>query len=688
MIGCSRRAVPVLMVLILLAAGISPVLCDGGVRGSADSSAALSPSETSDVSYGDSASGTVSGNSLSYSLSDTSKTVSVTLPDTLQTATGSGDLVQTIGSTDFVPIVIEPKVRTTIFTDSTVSTLQTALGDELTASLDYGKITISLADGKTFSEIGAVSVGSSAFVTATGYSVYDGTYAPNSTEGNKMGVRYDSSTGVLSWNGAVKDSNLMYYYTNGCKYFEGGSSVTAAHFEFFFIMMYAGNEAGQNKWTTKIETVYAGDDTSGYEYTSDDSAYPWINLRTALENYTPDSNYPYLVIEVYLGYTKTNGSTSALSGYNPQTHFFISAGNIYDIKDGAELGDVDVTDLGVMETTDTGSVSGTISVTESAFKGKYAYTMTFSLAPVGTAAGIGDICSWKRICNKTVTADGSGDLTAIATDSKYTGTGFTVGISEGSSTGSYILTTQCSDTIDQTPMVLRVAMDATVDGEQKTYVLYYKFTVCQDFQASEMEAEIDGTAAGGSYFVQQISATIDGTALTVSDYRWYATNLPTGLSMSSSGYVSGIYVGSTDTTWGDIVVTAESIETGVVYTDTVSMSVSEYTYSGPTFTVSVGGIGVGDGGAVAVRIGDEVSLTLTSDSDFSPTVVAVDSLGAVSELNPYTDGTFVYGLTAEGTGAYRVSVTATSGDYEMTVSFYLYVMPAYGDLDAGIVVSA
>ena len=65
---------------------------------------------------------------------------------------------------------------------------------------------------------------------------------------------------------------------------------------------------------------------------------------------------------------------------------------------------------------------------------------------------------------------------------------------------------------------------------------------------------------------------------------------------------------------------------------------------------------------------------------------AVNSEGKVANILSNSSDTTV-NLNTSGSGAYKVIVTATSGDYEATSSFYLYVMPVFESLSAHIAVS-
>lgn len=186
--------------------------------------------------------------------------------------------------------------------------------------------------------------------------------------------------------------------------------------------------------------------------------------------------------------------------------------------------------------------------------------------------------------------------------------------------------------------------------------------------------------------------------LKATDYRWYVTGLPSGLSMVESGVISG-FITKTGMIEATIVLENSS---GLSKTYNLMMAVSDikllnyYIYDG-TFTAETTDADWSNHSPAQhiTHQNDTVTLLIpTTDPNSPPTVTIIDGTGESgrSQLNDYTTITnsatrFTYHcftLPTDGTGTYRVTIQKSTSE----ASFDLYVMPKITAIQSAIVVGS
>lgn len=285
-----------------------------------------------------------------------------------------------------------------------------------------------------------------------------------------------------------------------------------------------------------------------------------------------------------------------------------------------------------------------------------------------------------------------------------------VSVDNGVVVGKYKFTFSDQGSVDKT-MWLKCRLVVTVD-QQKEMELYYKVPL-----------NIDGGNDGGvigddniltlpnmeATVMQQFNKVVylDNSAITESEviskyqgYNWYAVGLPEGLSMNMNGTVTGVPTKATSSEGVTVAVVAVDKSNNTQYSTTFTFKVdaglvdnnddTRYTYSvrvgdgsavdGPSSVLAV------QGDAVVTKItavsassfGDNVTVKVVSDNGTKDTVVnGTDvSEGVAKE----------YTIPTSGTGAYRVIMTAGTGNGLTTVYYDLIVLSDIEEVRSGIIV--
>ncbi len=257
---------------------------------------------------------------LDFSASAADKNIAITLPDSLQTSGGSGNLTQVVNNkVSFKNIVVEPKANTTCITG--VSNLNTALADSgLSATLSNGKITISAT---TVSK--AVTVSADRFEVGTGYTMYGTDCVLGQTgASNMMNAAYSSATDKLSWDCSTT-GNL--FYLTGADY---STIDTYAGFSKFSCAVYVSNATSgsdvvnSNTLSTHIKDVSVGDSTDK-DYASTTTTDPYINIKKLLDDNS--SVIPNTGGNVWVCVSACNASGLINNG---GVDFWINAGDVKD----------------------------------------------------------------------------------------------------------------------------------------------------------------------------------------------------------------------------------------------------------------------------------------------------------------------------------------------------------------------
>lgn len=312
----------------------------------------------------------------------------------------------------------------------------------------------------------------------------------------------------------------------------------------------------------------------------------------------------------------------------------------------------------------TGSNSRTYQVNEKQFEG-YKYAMTWSIAERGTLDDFSDISVWEDLGTSSNTnVNELGTFTPSTSPTEIDG--LTVNMARDK-VGKYMMTVTADDTSSGADLVLRCVMNITVgDGGEITLPnVYYTFEVVINSQGSMSFDRLDlnvGKLYGG--VINELTLGI-----TEADYYWYAVDLPNGISMSDTGYISGVPLEEKSDATAKIVATNK--ETGETYTGvlTVSVGSAEEILTSHDFEVIVGSTDGKGPNYYAVQ-GESVTLKTYSGTDSekiladatSVTVVGTD--GTVSTIDNGED-VGEYAIPTNGTGAYRVVMTFGPSDLSL-----------------------
>lgn len=222
------------------------------------------------------------------------------------------------------------------------------------------------------------------------------------------------------------------------------------------------------------------------------------------------------------------------------------------------------------------------------------------------------------------------------------------------------LIVKCTVTIDP----------ANTENEEDVTTLDFYYFITVNIIDATSTMTITYPSSGTSYSFTQytnesqvVSATVGSTAITVTDYSWYATGLPAGLSMRGDGTIVGYPIESTADVSGTaqekvVSVTAINNTTGQVYNTTMKVKV-EPLPTDLTVTVSAdSGLKVIDG-TYYVESGTEITVTVEVPVDGATvdnlTIYAIDSDNKVTAVTGDTSitsssGDFTYTATVGGSG--------------------------------------
>ena len=249
----------------------------------------------------------------------------------------------------------------------------------------------------------------------------------------------------------------------------------------------------------------------------------------------------------------------------------------------------------------------------------------------------------------------------------------------------YLLTIKDSGATAGTSIYLLLKCQVTLSGEGHPTLepFYYQLTV------NVTSNTLTIINSEGFNFVQKqtkeikIQATADGKS-TDGVCTWYATGLPSGLSMSPDGTLGGYPIATTDSNGVDVKLYATNTTTGKIYTATIKVAVSAAEASTGAITIKVNN--------KEVENSKELSASSTAAS-----ITAEGSKGVViyKVVAVFSDGD----ITSSTTDSLTVDISG-SGKYSITAFGYvdgtfvkktvtLFVIPAgAGDVQASISASS
>lgn len=330
------------------------------------------------------------------------------------------------------------------------------------------------------------------------------------------------------------------------------------------------------------------------------------------------------------------------------------------------------------------SDSRTYQVNEKQFEG-YKYTMTWSIADRGDSKDFSDITRWFILGSSSNSI--AGTQGSFSTESIALFDFFDVSMNQDM-VGKYTMTVRYTYLPSSgANLVLKCDMEIIVDEKPITLSkVYYTFSVVFSEQET-MSFDKLSLKVGTLYGAEIREKT--GRISKVGSYHWYAVGLPEGISMSDSGYISGVPL--KETADATVTIVATNKETGATYTGNLTVSVGSVdgTLKFHSFKVSVNGADKYEPNYYAVQ-DDVVTLYTYSDPNklsladaTNVTVVGTD--GTISTLNN-NESVGNYTIPTNGTGAYRVVMTFGSGENTESAEFYLFVSPSLNDISAGITI--
>lgn len=334
-----------------------------------------------------------------------------------------------------------------------------------------------------------------------------------------------------------------------------------------------------------------------------------------------------------------------------------------------------------------------LRVNEQEFAG-YAYTLTWKAVGLTSSSDSPSGATWNTtlFTNSRSMVDGALTTQPDEEDSLSL-SGFIVDIGRETTdpTGAYTLTVSANSATSPQYLGLQCEITVQMGGTSRTLAhVYYVYTLTQVPAATNTIQLNEMNMVEDTVFGESVSESTGGDYQpllgSISSYYWYATELPAGISMSETGYVSGVPLVATgeDPVVANVVATNRT--TGETYRGTLSITVAPYeeTVEGYTFTLAIEGTteDVTNGSSFAAVQNESVVLTVHSTGEDTlvdaTSVTVVNSNGIVGTIT--SDPTGTYTIPSNGTGAYRVVVTV-GGE---TIGFYLFVTPSLDNISAGI----
>lgn len=267
---------------------------------------------------------------------------------------------------------------------------------------------------------------------------------------------------------------------------------------------------------------------------------------------------------------------------------------------------------------------------------------------------------------------------------------FTVKMESTGTKGVYKLVFTGTAATEAIDYILTASITVSLDGASKIIKDFATFTgSVAVFESSSGKIVVtldDSNAKVGTMYDKQVSLP---TGMTVSDYDWYAVGLPTGLTMSVDGHVSGIptvsITADKDYTFR---VYATDKDGNIYYCDIAgftiqkkdSPNVASYNYSineiknEPLYMFEANE-------SIILKITQTVGDTAITNA----TVKTVgDSSGDLDQTIPYIENEDYsgYKLPSNGSGAYTVQITYGG----VTTSFTVYIIGEATGIDASIVI--
>lgn len=239
--------------------------------------------------------------------------------------------------------------------------------------------------------------------------------------------------------------------------------------------------------------------------------------------------------------------------------------------------------------------------------------------------------------------------------------------------------------------------DKTIDDYDRNSLSVKVFSA----DDGKIEVTFNKAMSVGKYVNEEIEIP---AGMSKADYDWYAVGLPAGLTMSANGWISGIPSEKTKTGASFKVYATAHSDGQVLYDDSVSITVDEAQSPGVTsFTYEIqypNSKPVNpQNGAYIFESNESFKVVVKSTADGNNIITnAVVTIIGASDDGPtrvvsYKSeaGGYVLRETGsgddDGTGAFQVHISVTSGDTTESVVFSVYIVGQAADLNADIIIA-
>lgn len=249
----------------------------------------------------------------------------------------------------------------------------------------------------------------------------------------------------------------------------------------------------------------------------------------------------------------------------------------------------------------------------------------------------------------------------------------------------YLLTIKDSGATAGTSIYLLLKCQVTLSGEGHPTLepFYYQLTVNVTSNTLTIEN------SEGFNFVQKqtkeikIQATADGKP-TDGVCTWYATGLPSGLSMSPDGTLGGYPIATTDSNGVDVKLYATNTTTGKIYTATIKVAVSAAEASTGTIAIEVNNDVVDESKELSASSN---AASITAEGSRGVTIYKVVAVFSDGDITSSTTDSLTVDIS--GSGKYSITAFGYADGTFVKKTVTLFVIPAgAGDVQASISASS
>ena len=297
-------------------------------------------------------------------------------------------------------------------------------------------------------------------------------------------------------------------------------------------------------------------------------------------------------------------------------------------------------------------------------------------------------------------------VTSIGVQTTEKGASFSLSMTaDNTDIGKYNITIQGITKTDvEISYILEPTITVKTDGGSKTFTNFAKFEGSVSVIDEKASGQISiGLPEGknaqiGKYYKNSIVFTDKDANMVVSDYDWYASGLPAGLTMANNGTISGIPTDKSKVSVDKPIYIYATDKSGNMYYGTITQfqiadkdSATEANGFGYYINDADNGANkatylfspkdIGEDGIKLYLTNDEGTLIIDGTALDGYTVKVIGDTGISNDLAS-VDGS--YSLPSTGSGAYKVTIT--DDDTKNTAVFTVYIIGEASDITASIVI--